>query len=247
MTLPHEKYVAAQTKLNGVPIEFELATTALVIIDMQEYFLNPQSPFSRYLEYRAPGLGGYFRERSKMLVEPNLRRLLEFFRAQELRVIFTTVASEYQDGSDWTPAFRSGNVEAQRRIGEKVYPARTDPWARVVETLEPMAEEAVINKTTFGAFASTGLDATLRSLGIGTLVLGGVLTNRCVETTMREATDRGYRVVLVDDGTATYSPELQDATTLSLQGAYGFVRMAGEVLDLLEQGRTNMATEQEGS
>ncbi|MDP6341976.1 MAG: isochorismatase family cysteine hydrolase, partial [Alphaproteobacteria bacterium] len=90
------------------------------------------------------------------------------------------------------------------------------------------------NKTTYGAFASTGLDASLRNLGIETLVLGGVVTNRCVETTMRDATDRGYRVILVDDGTATFSPEMQAATTLSLQGAYGFVRQTDEVLGLLD-------------
>jgi nicotinamidase-related amidase len=75
----------------------------------------------------------------------------------------------------------------------------------------------------------------LRNLGIKTLILGGVVTNRCVETTMRDGTDRGYRVILVDDGSATYSQEMQDATTLSLQGAYGFVRQTDEVLSLLAQ------------
>lgn len=236
MTTAHEKYIAAQSKLNAAPIDVDLATTALLIIDMQEYFINPQSPFSRLIERRVSGLGEYFQERSKATVEPNLKRLLDFFRSSKQRVIFTTVASESPDGSDWAPAFKRMNAEAQEQIGEPALPAKTDPWARIVEALEPTADEVVINKTTYGAFASTGLDATLRNLGIETLVLGGVVTNRCVETTMRDATDRGYRMILVDDGTATFSQDMQDASTLSLQGAYGFVRQTDEVLSLLAQG-----------
>ena len=233
MSTAQDIFAAAQKKLNAAPIEIDPASTALLIIDMQEYFVNPQSPFSRMLERRMSGLGGYFQDRSKSMVEPNLKRLLDFFRANKLRVIFTTVASECADGSDWAPAFKRMNDEAQTSIGETALPAKADPWARMVEALEPNADEVVINKTTFGAFASTGLDATLRNLGIKTLVLGGVVTNRCVETTMRDATDRGYRVILLDDGSATYSQEMQDAATLSLQGAYGFVRQTDEVLSLL--------------
>ena len=52
------------------------------------------------------------------------------------------------------------NDQARAQIGEPALPARTDPWARMVEVLEPLADEIVINKTTYGAFASTGLDAT---------------------------------------------------------------------------------------
>ena len=234
MTPAHEHYIAAQTKLNAMPIEIARASTALLIIDMQEYFLNPQSAFSRLFERRAAGLGAYFQERSKSMVEPNLKRLLEYFRANDLRTIFTTVASERRDGSDWAPAFKRMNAEANGQIGEPALPPKSDPWARIIDALEPTADEVVINKTTYGAFASTGLDATLRNLGIETLVLGGVVTNRCVETTMRDATDRGYRVILLDDGSATFSQEMQDATTLSLQGAYGFVRQTDAVLTLLD-------------
>ena len=234
MTAAHERYLAAQGQLNAAPIDVDLESTALLVIDMQEYFLNPQSAFSRLMERRASGLGDYFQDRWKSLVEPNLKRLLDFFRTEKQRVIFTTVASECRDGSDWAPAFKRMNAEARERIGEPALPARSDPWARIVAALEPTEDEVVINKTTYGAFASTGLDASLRNLGIETLVLGGVVTNRCVETTMRDATDRGYRVILVDDGTATFSPEMQAATTLSLQGAYGFVRQTDEVLGLLD-------------
>ena len=148
-------------------------------------------------------------------------------------MIFTTVASEFPDGRDLSPIFQRMNAEAKGEIGAVVYPPRNDPWARVVDGLAPLDSEAVTNKTTFGSFASTGLDGALRNLGIDTLVIGGVVTNRCVETTARDATDRGYRVILVDDGTATFSPELQEMTMLSLMVSYGFVRTTDEVLALL--------------
>ncbi len=241
MTPAHEKFIAAQRKLNGAPIEIDLATTVLLIIDMQEYFLNPQSPFSRMMERRASGLVDYFQDRSKSMVVPNIERLLGAFRDAGQRVIFTTVASETQDGTDWSLPFKRMNAEAQEQVGEQALPTKTDPWARIVDELEPASDEVVINKTTFGAFSSTGLDATLRNMGIETIVLVGVVTNRCVETTMRGAADRGYRVILVDDATAAFSQELQDAATLSLTGSYGFVRQTDETLGLLEQNPTKPA------
>ncbi len=235
MTPAHEKFVAAQSKLNDAPQEIDLATTVLLIIDMQEYFVNPQSPFSRMMERRAPGLTEYFQDRSSTMVTPNIQRLLRAFRDAGQRVVFTTVASEAQDGSDWSLPFKRMNAEARERIGEHSFPAKTDPWARILDELEPAADEVVINKTTFGAFSSTGLDATLRNMAIETIVLVGVVTNRCVETTMRGAADRGYRVILVDDATAAFSQELQDAATLSLMGSYGFVRQTDETLSLLQR------------
>ena len=185
------------------------------------------------MERRASGFADYYMERSRKTVEPNLQRLLARFRDRGGRVIFTTVASEFPDGRDLSPIFQRMNAEAKGEIGAVVYPPRNDPWARVVDGLAPLESEAVINKTTFGSFASTGLDGALRNLGIDTLVIGGVVTNRCVETTARDATDRGYRVILVDDGTATFSPELLEMTMLSLMVSYGFVRTTDEVLALL--------------
>jgi nicotinamidase-related amidase len=202
---------------------------------MQEWPTNPTSPFWRYGERRTPGLRDYFLAQVERAVIPNLRRLLDFFRMHRLRVIHTTIASELPDGEDWIPTLRRTNAVAREEIGEAVFPSRTDRWARIVEALTPRPGEVVINKTTYSAFTSSGLAVLLRNLRIETLVLGGIITNRCVETTAREATDRGYRVILLEDASATYSPELQEATMLSLQGSYGYVRMTDEVLALLEQ------------
>ena len=94
----------------------------------------------------------------------------------------------------------------------------------------------VINKTTYGTFTSTGLDRALRNLGIDTLVIGGVVTNVCVETTARDAADHGDTVVVVDDACAAFSPEIHEAALVSFQGPFGRVRSADEVIALIEQG-----------
>ncbi len=236
MTTVHQKYVSAQRELNSVPIGIDPRRTALLIVDMQSYYFDPESAFSQVMDGRAPGLGEYFRDRAQTVVEPNLRRMLEAFRDLGQRVLFTTHASESPDGTDWPPTFRRMNEEALRQLGKVALPARTAAEARIIDALSPVAGEIVFNKTTYSAFASTGLDASLRNTGIDTLVIGGVVTNRCVETTVRDAADRGFRVILAEDGTGGYSQETQDAAILSLQGAYAFVRSTDDVLRLLREG-----------
>jgi nicotinamidase-related amidase len=144
------------------------------------------------------------------------------------------VASELPDGSDLMPIFQQRNAAARAAAGDVAIPPRTDRWARIVAALEPSPGELVVNKTTYGTFNSTGFDHTLRSLGIASLVIGGVMTSGCVETTARDAADRGYDVVLLDDGSAAFSPEIHEATLLSFQGAFGRVRKTDEVLALLD-------------
>jgi nicotinamidase-related amidase len=234
MSIAHDKYAALQARRNATPLALDPRTTALVIIDMQEYFLNPASPFSRASESIVPGVLGHFQERGRGVVEPSLRRLLDHFRAHGLRIVYTTVASELPDGSDLMPIFRQRNAASRAAGGDAAIPARTDAWARIVAALEPRPGELVVNKTTYGTFNSTGLDHALRSLGIVSLVIGGVVTNVCVETTARDAADRGYDVVLLDDGCAAFSPEIHEATLLSFQGPFGRVRKTDEVLALLE-------------
>ena len=237
MSIAHDRYMALQRHRNEAPLALDRRTTALLIIDMQEYFLDPASPFSQASEGLVPGVLSHFQERGRGVVEPSLRRLLDFFRAHGLRVVYTTVASELPDGGDLMPIFQERNAATRSQIGAAAIPARSDAWARIVDALAPRPGELVVNKTTYGTFNSTGLDHALRSLGIEALVVGGVVTNVCVETTARDAADRGYTVVLLDDGCAAFSPEIHEATLLSFQGPFGRVRRTDEVLALLEAGR----------
>ena len=229
----HQKYTELQRLRNLAPVDLDPHRTALLIIDMQAYFLSPDSPLSRSCDAQVPGVLASYHERGRALVEPALARLLGFFRGSGLRVLYTTVASELDDGADLMPIFQGRNEAARELQLPSYIPPRRDEWAQIVGSLAPRADEIVVNKTTYGAFSSTGLEHTLRNLGISTLVVGGVVTNVCVETTARDACDLGFQVVLVDDGCAAFSPEIHDATMLSFQGPFGCVRSADQVLAML--------------
>ncbi|HSE04178.1 MAG TPA: isochorismatase family protein, partial [Methylomirabilota bacterium] len=145
MSTAHDKYVALQRHRNAAPLTLDPRSTALVIVDMQEYFLNPASPFSRACERLVPGVLGHFQERGRGVVEPSLRRLLDCFRSRGLRVVYTTVASELPDGGDLMPIFQQRNAANRAAVGEVAIPARADAWARIVEALEPRPGELVVN------------------------------------------------------------------------------------------------------
>jgi len=223
MSTAHEKYVELQGLRNELPPGIEPAHTALLVIDMQAYFLDPSSPLSRACESQVPGVLDDYHARGRDIVQPNLTRLLSAFREHGMAVLYTTVASERSDGGDLSRVLRLRNQSAQELQLPPYIPPRGDPWAAIVPALEPQEDEVVVNKTTYGAFVSTGLESTLRNLGITTVVIGGVVTNVCVETTARDACDRGFEVVVIDDACAAFSPQAHDATMLALQGPFAAV------------------------
>jgi nicotinamidase-related amidase len=126
MSSAHEKYVVLQRHRNAAPLALDPQSTALVIVDMQEYFLNSASPYSHACESVVPGVLGYFQERGRTVVEPSLRRLLDFFRAHGLRIVYTTAASELPDGSDLMPILQQRNAASRAAVGEVAFPSRAD-------------------------------------------------------------------------------------------------------------------------
>ena len=86
MSLAHEKFIEWQKRRNAAPVHLDVQSTALVSIDMQEWPIDPTSPFWRYGERRTPGLRDYFLAQVERVVIPNLRRLVDFFRVHRLRV-----------------------------------------------------------------------------------------------------------------------------------------------------------------
>jgi nicotinamidase-related amidase len=113
-----------------------------------------------------------------------------------------------------------------------------EPGNDFVAALRPMPGEIVIEKPGKGAFYATPLDALLRERQVTHLVIGGVTTEVCVQTTMREANDRGYECVLIEDATESYFPAFKQATLDMVRaqgGIVGWTATVEQMLAALEQ------------
>jgi len=203
------------TKIAATPFafEFDIARTALVIIDMQRDFVEPGG-FGASLGNDVTRL---------QAIIPTCRRVLDAWRALDGLVVHTR-ESHLPDLSDCPPAKRLRGSPALR-IGDTGPMGRVlivgEPGNQIVPELAPVDGEIVIDKPGKGAFFDTGLHESLQEFGITQLVFMGVTTEVCVQTSMREANDRGYDCLLVEDGTESYFPEFKAATLamITAQGA----------------------------
>ena len=106
----------------------------------------------------------------------------------------------------------------------------------ILAGIKPGERDYVVNKTTNGAFNSTGIDSLLRSLGAKNLIFCGVSTNMCVEGTARDASDRGYRCVMIENACAAGQEELHRTAIINFQRLYGRAASTAEILQELRQG-----------
>ena len=193
---------------------FDPASTALVVIDMQRDFVEPGG-FGASLGNDVAPLAA---------IVPAVAALLALARAHGLLVVHTR-ESHLPDLSDCPPAKRQRGNPALR-IGDPGPMGRVlvrgEAGNAIVAELQPVAGEIVIDKPGKGAFYATGLHALLQERGIGHLLFAGVTTEVCVQSSMREANDRGYECLLVEDATASYFPEFK-AATLAMIHAQGAI------------------------
>lgn len=177
---------------------------ALVIIDMQRDFVEPGG-FGDALGNDVGRL---------QACVPVIARLLATARRLGLPVIHTREAHR-PDLSDCPPSKRLRG-DCRLRIGDAGPMGRLlvdgEPGNAIIEALAPAPGEVELVKPGKGAFYATPLQEILQQLGVSHLLFTGVTTEVCVQTTMREANDRGYSCLLVEDGTESYFPELKQAT-----------------------------------
>ena len=208
------------------------ASTALVIVDMQNASGTREYGLGRLLasQGRLDDAAERF-DRIDQLIIPNTRRLLACFRAAGALVVFVTLGPRLPDFSDAPKHLRRWFEATNNHVGTVEH--------EIVPQLAPLPGELVLNKTTIGAFASTGIDAALKARDIGEIVVTGVSTNNCVGMTAMEAADRQYGVVLADDATGTCSQAMQDATTATFRRLWGRVMDTDEIItEMTDSGAT---------
>ena len=207
--------------------EFDPSTTALLMIDMQRDFVEPKG-FGEML--------GNDVSLVRRCIAPCVR-VLAAARQAGLFVIHTREGHR-PDLSDCLPA--------KLTRGGKTFIGEAGPMGRIlvrgeyghdiIPELYPIEGEPIIDKPGKGAFFDTDLDLILRTRGIQSLIVCGVTTEVCVQTTAREANDRGFEVLVPEDCCASYFPEFHRVTLemIQAQGAIvGWVSDAAHVVDAL--------------
>jgi nicotinamidase-related amidase len=197
--------------------------TAFVIIDMTykdahpDYGLGPKLLKAGWADIHRDYYG-----RVGQII-PKIQRLRDAARDAGIPVINVHVGSATADCSDFSRAFkRTGNWAP---LGSKE--------AAILDELAPRPGEVVIAKTTGSVFNSTRIDWILRNMGIETLIVTGVVTNGCVEGSVRDAADIGYEVVLISDATTALTVEEHEDALRRLGSGSVRVRSADEIATIL--------------
>jgi len=198
-------------------------STALIVVDMQKYQVEKDYIAYKSMNNIVPGFLEYFVKEVEQKVTPNLQKLLEFCHEVGITVIYTKYSSFMPDGSDFSNNVKFLNNIAKNLLGEVAFPYINHPSSDIIDDLKPDDRDFVIQKNTSGTFISTRLDSFLRNMGIETVLVSGVVTNFCVHSTAREASDYGFQVVIVDDCCAAWSPNIHESTLKSFGLIYGFV------------------------
>jgi nicotinamidase-related amidase len=222
------------TKVNAEPYEFEFdpRTTALLMIDFQRDFVDPGG-FGEAL--------GNDVSRLRRAVAP-ARQVLERARAIGMLVVHTREGHR-PDLADCPPAKKArGRLRAG--IGDPGPMGRIlvrgEPGHDIVKELAPAPGEPVVDKPGKGAFYATDLQAILANRNIAQLVVCGVTTEVCVHTTVREANDRGYDCLVLEDCVASYFPEFHAAALAMVKaqgGIFGWVSDSRRFLAALGQAK----------
>jgi ureidoacrylate peracid hydrolase len=195
---------------------------ALIIVDMQNDFVHDDGFTNKFSK------GGEVQEMPIDLLKkpiPAINRLAECFRKKGKEVIYIYTACE-PDYSDVAMPLKT--IAKAKEVGALV----KGSWgAQMIDELAPREGDHLVRKHSYGGFFQTPLDRILRNLNITDLIVTGVNTNFCVETTVREAVAYGYEVTLVSDATASFDPEGHKATLKVIAAGFGEVMTTEDILE----------------
>ena len=193
----------------------EPGATVLIVIDVQNQTIEDQKQVHN----------SYFLNQLTALVLPNLQRLIRAARETGAEVMYTVIENLTRDGRDRSLDYKLSNI----------FVAKGSWQAKVVDAIKPGDDDIVLSKTSSSLFNSTNFDYLLRNLGAEHLVVTGLLTDQCVDHTVRDAADRGYRVVCISDACAAHS-EQRHESALSLFAGYCRIMTTNDLINELQAG-----------
>ncbi|MBL26886.1 MAG: cysteine hydrolase [Rhodospirillaceae bacterium] len=203
--------------------------TALIAIDMQVDFCGPDG----WLDQRGLDIAN-----TRRAIAP-LQRVMAAMRAAGYPVLHTREGhrpdlSDLPENKRWRSRQAGLGIGDEGRLGRVL--TRGEPGWEIIPEVAPLPGETVIDKSGKGSFYATDLDQILRSKGIRNLVITGVTTDCCVQSTMRDANDRGYECLLLEDccGAAEHANHLAQIHMLTLAGGhYGSISTADALIETL--------------
>ncbi len=198
--------------------------TAIVTIDMQYLDAHPDFGLGR----RAKEAGTYELLRPYFddvkAITPNIRRLQDAARRSGIEVLHVRIVPRTEDARECPPITRLRKLR---------YP-KSSPEGDILEEVAPQGDEISLTKITSSAFLSTDLELILRNMGIDTVIFCGVITNGCVESSVRDARDLGFMPIVVSDGCATWTREMHERALRFIAGSFGNVRTTEEIVAAIE-------------
>ncbi|MEL6399529.1 MAG: isochorismatase family cysteine hydrolase [Cyanobacteria bacterium J06607_6] len=208
------------------PFDLPLEKTALLIIDMQNDFCHPDGFNGSELALDLTAVRA---------IIPAIQSLLDWAREMEIKTIFTR-ESHAPDLSDLSPSKQMRYANAGSPIGQRGkmgrFLVRGEAGVAIINELQPLPEEAQLDKPAHSCFIDTSLDQQLRASDITHLIITGVTTECCVLATYRHASDLGYYCLLLDDCCAAFEPQDHDATVHILQAEGGVLGWVANSLQL---------------
>jgi len=225
--LPADPHVALRRFWRGFPpVRLVPGEAALLLLDVQYLTCHPDYGLGRQMRERAPVdvAVRYFATVEAMV--RNLGRLIEAARAAGVQVAYSHLAAHTVDGRD-VP-------EQMRHLG--LFAGEGTKEAQIIERIAPQRHDLVLPRTTLSVFTPRTGDQLLRNLGVETLVIAGTLTDASIASTARDAGDRGYRTVVIEDACAALSPEEHRAALAPLGLWYGHVVTSDVVVAAIRGG-----------
>ena len=200
--------------------------TALLLIDLQYHGANRGYGLLRErIDIGEEGAIAYFADRVESTVVPAVQRLEAAFRSASMEVIHVKTQSLTRDGRDRSPS-------------AKLHGTHIPPGSRegdILDAIAPAGDEIVLSKTCSSAFNGTNIEYILRNLGVSTLVVGGVVTGSCVELAVRDASDLGFRVIVAEDATASWSAEMQVGSIEAMRDRSASIMSSAEIVEQLSE------------
>ncbi|WP_312353472.1 cysteine hydrolase family protein [Aminipila sp.] len=227
---PKKKYVSFyyETIKEFPEVKINPQKTALLLVDLQNEFVSRD--YGEAITFKESGEWERwipFHDRLDNVVIPNNKKLLDFFRKNNLTVSYGRIACLREDGEDRSPVQKSEGWNGM------LIPVNSY-GAQMVDELAPLDNEIVVNKTTDSVTTGTNYLTLLQFMGIETVVVTGIVTDQCVASTVRGLADAGYKVICVEDACAAGSMEHHEAELKIMSYIYCDVLSTDETIQLLE-------------